>query len=226
MLYFPVPLRGLPRSKDDALAVALRRNPTLLAADSDKEAAKQAFRATDGAFVPSVSLEGRASHSIDADTFIGKRDDIAGKVVVSWDIFRGGQDSWRRAEMAERYTEETMRQARLQRDALESVDKAWAARTITVEPHRRVDASACRRQENHRDLSQGVRDQTALADRPPQRRKPVFQRRRLADFSARRGRLCRLSAAGGHGIPARLPKINRAGTCRGLECGVSSVRPV
>lgn len=129
---FPAPLRGLPRSKDDAIAVALRRNPTLLAAESDKEAAKQAFRVTDGAFVPSVSLEGRASHSVDADTFIGKRDDIAGKLVVSWDIFRGGQDSWRRAEMAERYTEETMRQARLQRDALESVDKAWAARTITV----------------------------------------------------------------------------------------------
>ena len=129
---FPGPLRGLPRSKDDALAVALRRNPTLLAAESDKEAAKQAFRATDGAFVPSVSLEGRASHGVDADTFIGKRDDIAGKLVVSWDIFRGGQDSWRRAEMAERYTEETMRQARLQRDALESVDKAWAARTITL----------------------------------------------------------------------------------------------
>jgi outer membrane protein, adhesin transport system len=129
---FPGPLRGLPRSKDDALAVALRRNPTLLAAESDKEAAKQAFRATDGAFVPSVSLEGRASHSIDADTFIGKRDDVAGKLVMSWDIYRGGQDSWHRAEMAERYTEETMRQARLQRDALESVDKAWAARTITV----------------------------------------------------------------------------------------------
>ena len=129
---FPGPLRGLPRSKDDALAVALRRNPTLLAAESDKEAAKQAFRATGGAFVPSVSLEGRATHSVDADTFIGKRDDVAGKLIVSWDIFRGGQDSWHRAEMAERYTEETMRQARLQRDALEAIDKAWAARTITL----------------------------------------------------------------------------------------------
>jgi adhesin transport system outer membrane protein len=34
--------------------------------------------------------------------------------------------------MAERYTEQTMRHARLQRDALESIDKAWAARTITA----------------------------------------------------------------------------------------------
>jgi outer membrane protein, adhesin transport system len=131
-LTFPGPLRGLPRSKDEALTVALQLNPTLLAADSDKEAAKQAFRVTDGAFVPTVSLEGRASHGVDADTFIGKRDDISGKVVISWDVFRGGQDSWRRAEMAERYTEQTMRHARLQRDALELIDKAWAARTITA----------------------------------------------------------------------------------------------
>ncbi len=132
-LRFPNPLRGLPVSKDDALAVTLRHNPTLLAAEADKEAAKQAFRVTDGAFVPNVALEGRASHGVDADTFIGKRDEMSGKVVVSWDIFRGGQDSWRRAEMAERFTEETMRHARLQRDAQESIDKAWAARTITAD---------------------------------------------------------------------------------------------
>jgi adhesin transport system outer membrane protein len=52
---------------------------------------------------------------------------------MSWDIFRGGQDVWRRSEMAERYTEATLRHARLQRGAYESIDKAWNARTITVE---------------------------------------------------------------------------------------------
>ena len=51
---------------------------------------------------------------------------------MSWDIFRGGQDVWRRSEMAERHTEATMRHARLQRDANESIDKAWNARTVTV----------------------------------------------------------------------------------------------
>jgi adhesin transport system outer membrane protein len=34
--------------------------------------------------------------------------------------------------MAERHTEATMRHARLQRDALESIDKAWSARIITA----------------------------------------------------------------------------------------------
>ena len=34
--------------------------------------------------------------------------------------------------MAERYVEGTMAHARLQRDAVELIDKAWAARTLTV----------------------------------------------------------------------------------------------
>ena len=196
---FPAPLRGLPRSKEDALAVALRRNPTLLAAESDKEAAKQAFRATDGAFVPNVSLEGRASHSLDADTFIGKRDDVAGKLVVSWDVFRGGQDSWHRAEMAERYTEETMRQARLQRDALEFGGQSLGCADDHREPHRRFDAPAFGRQENHRDLSQGIRDQTAKADRA----------------GARRGLECGIS---------RLCAIGFAGPTRALKPGLEHLR--
>jgi adhesin transport system outer membrane protein len=131
-LRFPGPLGGLPGNKDEALAVAIRFNPTILAAGADRDAAKHAFRVTDGAFVPTFSLEGRATHADNTYPYLGAtHDDYSGKVVMSWDIFRGGQDVWRRSEMAERYTESTARHARLQRDALESIDKAWAARTIT-----------------------------------------------------------------------------------------------
>jgi outer membrane protein, adhesin transport system len=132
-LRFPGPLGGMPSTRDEALAVAVRFNPTILAAQADADAAKHAFRVTDGAFVPTFSLEGRATHNDNTYPFLGvTHDDYSGKVVMSWDIFRGGQDVWRRSEMAERFTETTMRHARLQRDALESIDKAWAARTITA----------------------------------------------------------------------------------------------
>jgi adhesin transport system outer membrane protein len=132
-LRFPGPLAGLPGSKDEALAITYRFNPTILAAQADADAAKHAFRVTDGAFVPTFSLEGRATHSDNTYPYLGTtHDDYSGKVVMSWDIFRGGQDTWRRSEMAERHTESTMRHARLQRDALESIDKAWSARTITA----------------------------------------------------------------------------------------------
>lgn len=130
---FPGALSGLPRSKDEALAVAVRFNPTILAAQADADAAKHAFRVTDGAFVPQVSLEARATHNDNTYPYLGvTHDNYSGKVVMSWDVFRGGQDAWRRSEMAERHTEAAMRHARLQRDALESIDKAWSARTITA----------------------------------------------------------------------------------------------
>jgi len=129
----PGRLGGMPSSRDESLARALEFNPTIKAAYQDSRAAKYALDSTAGAFVPNVYLEGRASKGVDSDTFVGKREDVSGKVVVSWDIFRGGQDSWKRKEMAERYIEGTMAHARLQRDAVESIDKAWAARTLTVD---------------------------------------------------------------------------------------------
>lgn len=130
-LRFPGRLPAMPPSKDGSLAVALRHNPTIRAAQADADAAKYGFRATAGAFVPTVSLEGRALRGNDSDNLLGRRDEVSGKVVMSWDIFRGGQDLWRRNEFAERMIEQNMRHARLQREAFEALDKAWAARTVT-----------------------------------------------------------------------------------------------
>jgi outer membrane protein, adhesin transport system len=128
----PGRLNGLPASKDDALAVALKFNPTLRAAQSDVDAAKYAFHGTTGNFLPQVSLEARASAGQNVDQVFGRQSDESAKVVLSWDIFTSGLNSWKRAEAAERYTEATMAHARLQRGALESLDKAWGARTITT----------------------------------------------------------------------------------------------
>lgn len=132
-LRFPGRLPDMPRSKNESLDVAFKFNPTIRAAGADVDAAKRAFDSTAGAFVPNVALEGRALRGKDSITYPGNRDEVSGKVVVSWDIFRGGQDSWKRVEAGERMIEQQQRHARLQRDALESLDKAWAARTITTE---------------------------------------------------------------------------------------------
>ncbi|TYO63867.1 TolC family outer membrane protein [Bradyrhizobium hipponense] len=135
---FPAPLKGMPSSRDESLAVALRFNSTIAAAQSDVDAAKHAFKSTDGLFAPKFYLEGRATHYDNAFPYVTNpgspavtHEDYSGKVVMSWDIFRGGQDAWNRSEKAERFTEATMRHARLQRDANESIDKAWNARTVT-----------------------------------------------------------------------------------------------
>lgn len=130
-LRIPGRLRGLPASKDASLAITLRHNPTIQAGEADRLAARHGFNATAGSFMPNVALEGRATRGHNSGTVIGDRTEASAFVVASWDIFRGGQNAWRRAEYAERYQEQTMRHARLQREAFELIDKAWAARTIT-----------------------------------------------------------------------------------------------
>ncbi len=132
-LRFPGPLAGLPPTRDQALATAIRFNPTIQAAQADADAAKEAYRVTDGSFVPKFALEASATHFDNTYPYTGiTHEDYSGKVVMSWDIFRGGQDAWHRSEMGERYVESTARHARLQRDAVESIDKAWSARTVTA----------------------------------------------------------------------------------------------
>jgi outer membrane protein, adhesin transport system len=130
-LRIPGRLRGLPATKDASLAITLRHNPTIQAGEADRDAARHGFDATAGSFMPNVALEGRATAGRNTGTVIGDRTEASALVVATWDIFRGGQDAWRRAEYAERYQEQTMRHARLQREAFQLIDKAWAARTIT-----------------------------------------------------------------------------------------------
>jgi adhesin transport system outer membrane protein len=113
--------------------VTLRSNPTIAAAQADRDAAKHGFDATAGAFVPNVAFEGRALWGTNTGTTFGDRTDYSAMVVASWDVFRGGQDSWRRVEASERYQQQSMAHARIQRAAYESIDKAWAARTITAD---------------------------------------------------------------------------------------------
>ena len=213
-LRFPGRLAALPRSKDEALAVTLRHNPTIQAAQSDADAAKYAFHATTGAFVPTVALEGRATAGKDSDSIVGRRDELSGKLVVTWDVFRGGQDLWRRSEMAERFTEQGMRHARLQRDAFESIDRAWAARTITTERVAAlVRADRCRPQSHHR-LWQGIRTRPALADRSAQRAKSAFQRIGLARVEPFGVGVRRLPAARCHGTAPLVSQDDASHRCR------------
>jgi adhesin transport system outer membrane protein len=83
--------------------------------------------------MPNVALEARGTEGHDTLGYPQHFTQSSLKVVATWDIFRGGQDTWKRVETAERYNQTTMAHARLQRDANESVDKAWAARVITAQ---------------------------------------------------------------------------------------------
>ena len=63
--------RYLPRSRDDATALALKEHPAVLAAGFDVDVASTNIRVAESSLMPTVTLQGNASHSMDADPTLG-----------------------------------------------------------------------------------------------------------------------------------------------------------
>lgn len=124
----PSRLAGLPTSAADALRAAVAANPTLLAARSDVRAVEHQFDAARGAYGPTIAAEARASYGSNQNTIRGRYDDVTGRVVMNWTLFDGGTAVARRSELAERVGEAQMRYSVLQRNAKESIERAWAVR--------------------------------------------------------------------------------------------------
>ena len=201
-LRFPGPLGGCQATRDEALAVSRPVQSHNPGSTGRRDAAKHAFRVTDGAFVPNLSLEGRATHADNTYPYLGiTHDDYSGKVVMSWDIFRGGQDVWRRSEMAERHTEATMRHARLQRDALKSSTRPGLAyghcnACRGLDPSIQADSKTIAAYDKEYELGQ-----RSLIDLLNAQRSSI-QCGGLAHIVARRHRFRRLSIAGRDGDAA------------------------
>src|ERR1700687_3365878 len=59
--------RYLPRSRDDATALAFKEHPAVLAAGFDVDVASTSIRVAESSLLPTITLQGSASHSVDAD---------------------------------------------------------------------------------------------------------------------------------------------------------------
>ena len=127
-LVWPSRAPGLPASRQAALSLATTHNATLRAAGSDVNAAESQREAAKGANLPTVALEGRAGYGKNTQNITGRYDEYSAKVSASWLIYSGGTDTARQNELAERVGEQQMRLSLLQRQAIESIDKAWTTR--------------------------------------------------------------------------------------------------
>lgn len=127
-LVWPVRPKGVPTSRQLALSQALKNNPTLRAAGADTNAAEAQREASRGTNVPTIALEGRAAYGRDTQNFSGRFDDYSAKLSASWLLYSGGTDTARQNELAERVGEQQMRLSLLQRQTVESIDRAMTAR--------------------------------------------------------------------------------------------------
>lgn len=119
---------GVPNTLQAAVQLAVRNNPTLQAAGSDVRAIEAQRDAANGLNYPVIALEGRAGVGKDTQNYTGRYDDYSAKLSASWLIYSGGASSARQSELVERVGEQQMRHSLLQRQAVESIDKAWSTR--------------------------------------------------------------------------------------------------
>ncbi len=128
-LSWPTRPGGLAGSHSEALKIALQNNPTLRAAGADVSVAEAQREIAQGAHLPTVAVEARAAHGKDTQNYSGRYDDYSVKLSASWLLFSGGTTTARQSETVERLGEQQMRLSLLQRQAVESIDRAWTTRT-------------------------------------------------------------------------------------------------
>lgn len=121
--------RLLPRSRDDAIAFALKGHPAVLAAGFDVDVASTVIHVAESSLFPQVTLQGSASHSSQADptlgTFRTDQASILGQVTAP--IYDGGL-----AAAQTRQSKELAAQSRMVLDQIRNQSRtaavgAWVA---------------------------------------------------------------------------------------------------
>lgn len=119
------PLNGLPVSEQEAIAVALEDNPTLLAAKFAETASLHAVRVARGSLLPTVSLNGELTHVEQTTTRTSESDiaQVTAQVVIP--LYQAGS-----SYALVRQRSQTNQQRRIQveetrRSVVERVTTAW-----------------------------------------------------------------------------------------------------
>ncbi|UWU74424.1 TolC family outer membrane protein [Bradyrhizobium huanghuaihaiense] len=121
--------RYLPKSREDALSVAIRQHPAVMAAGFDVDVASTNIRVAEGALLPSASVQGSASKSRNNDPTLGTFAEDQASIVanVTVPIYDGGQ-----AAAQTRQAKEVTAQSRLVLDQVRNQARtaavsAWVA---------------------------------------------------------------------------------------------------
>ena len=94
--------RGYPASEEEALRLAFKQSPALLAAVENVEAAQHDLELRRSAFHPRLDLRLRNDRAENVDGVMGLRQQNVAEVVLSYNLFNGGADAARQTASAER----------------------------------------------------------------------------------------------------------------------------
>ncbi|PAQ07492.1 TolC family protein [Mesorhizobium temperatum] len=119
---------ALPRSLDEALGLARENNPRVHMANSDIDAAASLVDAARAKFGPAIVAEGRARAGYDIDGDDGDASDLQARVVLRWNLYRGGIDKANEQEQIRRTSEQRLGLHQVLREIEEAVRISWDRR--------------------------------------------------------------------------------------------------
>jgi len=128
------PLPALPGTEDDALNLALKQNPALIAAQENEHAADYAVDDSTGALLPQLSLQGQYQYSRSAfNTGIGatsgagtiRSTAVIGQLTVP--IYQGGADEAALRQAKQLHSQAQLDAVNAERVTREGVSAAWEA---------------------------------------------------------------------------------------------------
>jgi adhesin transport system outer membrane protein len=118
----------LPRSLDGAIGMARENNPEIKIAGADVDAADALIDKARSDYYPKFSIEANARTGDDIDGTEGRTDDLRARVVMRWNVFRGGITSADEQEQIRRATEQRFRLHDVHREIEEAVRISWDRR--------------------------------------------------------------------------------------------------
>ncbi|MCK1709403.1 MULTISPECIES: TolC family outer membrane protein [unclassified Bradyrhizobium] len=131
--------RYLPRSREDAMTMAIREHPAVMAASFDVDVASTTIRIAEGTLLPSASIQGSASRSRNNDPTLGTLAEDQASIVanVTAPIYDGGQ-----AASQTRQAKEITAQSRLVLDQVRNQARTAATSAWVTNEGAKIAVSA------------------------------------------------------------------------------------
>ena len=124
----PSVAKALPRSLDEAIGLARQNNPRIHMANSDIDAASAMVDAARAKYGPEFIAEGSARAGQDIDGADGRTDDLQARLVMRWNLYRGGIDKANEQEQIRRASEQRLALHQAHREIEEAVRTSWDRR--------------------------------------------------------------------------------------------------
>ncbi|GAB6053224.1 TolC family outer membrane protein [Magnetospira thiophila] len=121
----PPVVDGLPESLEAALALALDANPSVQSSSEDELAAMHNIDLIKGELLPTVTLSGTASRSLDSVSETSSNNNLEAKVSLSVPLYQSGSVYSRLRAARQEASQQRMTLEQARRDAIESASRAW-----------------------------------------------------------------------------------------------------